>query len=301
MKKLLFIYNPGSGRGRISKNTEKIIGIFKEAGYDVTVRRTAAPLDCRDFIAEHAGEYSLTVAAGGDGTFHELINGLERSGAAVPVGYIPSGTFNDLAASLGIPKDPVKAARVAVSGSYMNIDSGSFNGSLFSYAAAFGLFTETGYETGETLKKALGHIAYYLKVASDMRPSKFEDCSHRISIEADGDIYEDEFIYGLISSSLRVAGAVSVLPRDASMKDGLFDCLFIKTPRTQRDITRLRDSLISRRFDPEISVSLKARELTLAFDRPAKWTLDGEYGGVTDRARLVCLPSSVRIAVPAKE
>lgn len=300
MKKLLLIYNPGSGSGRIVSKLPGIVAEFEKAGYEVKLHGTSAPLDGQFFTAAHADGFSLIVAAGGDGTFHETVNGIRSSGADVACGYIPSGTFNDFAASLGIPKNAVKAARTAVSGNYAVIDAGSFNGGLFSYAAAFGLFTEVGYTAGMKAKRALGRFAYYLKVISDLKPSNYRGASVGARIEADGRRFDGEFVYGLVSSALTVAGTTSVLPREVSLSDGMLEYLFIRTPRSQKDITLIRNSLIRREFDPEIAVSGKASAVRVTTERPVSWTLDGEYGGQTGEAEISVIKHAVKIAVPAK-
>ena len=297
MKKLLFVYNPLAGNGKASKKTAKIISVFSDGGYGVTAYPTSSPHDAETYTAAHAAEFSMIVACGGDGTFHEVLNGLRACGSDVPCGYIPTGTFNDYASSLGIPSDPVKAAKVIVSGSQINVDAGLFGDKMFSYVAAAGIFTEVGYTTSQRAKNAVGRLAYYLKVLSDLKPSNFSSSSFHARINADGNEYECDVIYALIGTCTTVAGVKSVLPEDASMTDGLFDHLFIKVPKTIKDIDLIKRSLINRRFDPEVMISGKAKQIVIHTDRPVKWTLDGEYGGETDCAVTKCLPGAVKITV----
>lgn len=83
----------------------------------------------------------------------------------IPLGYIPAGSTNDFATSLGIPKEMPKAAETAVRGKPFACDIGAFNQDYFVYVAAFGLFTEVSYKTSQEWKNVLGHAAYILEGA----------------------------------------------------------------------------------------------------------------------------------------
>ncbi len=89
--------------------------------------------------SKNAKKYDLVVCSGGDGTLDEVVTGMEQSEVNVPIGYIPAGSTNDFANSLGIPKNMEEAARVAVNGTPFPCDVGGFNGDTFVYVAAFGL------------------------------------------------------------------------------------------------------------------------------------------------------------------
>ena len=103
--KLFFVYNPHAGVGRIRSQLSDIIEIMIQAGYEVSVHPTQAAGDATVVTAERAVGYELVVCCGGDGTLDETVTGLMESGCQVPLGYIPAGSTNDFANSLGIPKD----------------------------------------------------------------------------------------------------------------------------------------------------------------------------------------------------
>ena len=161
--KLLFVYNPYSGVGRIKSQLSDIIEIMVRAGYEVSVHPTQAAGEAATITQARAAEYDLVVCCGGDGTLDETVTGLMRSGCQVPLGYIPAGSTNDFAASLGLPKDMKKAARIAVSGRDFQCDVGGFGDDYFIYIAAFGMFTDVSYQTKQELKNVLGHVAYLLE------------------------------------------------------------------------------------------------------------------------------------------
>lgn len=298
MKELLFVYNPHSGKGRIGKSLSDILCVFTDAGYNVTVHPTACAKDGEIFIKEHAKEYQFIAVGGGDGMLHELFNGLIGSGADVPCGYIPAGTINDFASSLQIPKSPVKAAKLAVSGNYKNVDAGLWNGDIFSYVAAFGMFTDVGYSTDQKMKNAIGPFAYYFDVLKEMDIKNLHNSSVHTVLTVNGEKYEDDFIFALAGNTRSVAGLTSLIPEDASMEDGLLDYAFIKTPKSLPELDKIRNTLLSRSFDPDVMISGKAPSLIVKTGKPVNWTLDGELGGQADEAEISIIKSAVKIAAP---
>ena len=298
MKELLFVYNPHSGKGKIGNSLSDILCVFTAAGYNVTVHPTSCARDGENFIKEHAKEYQFIAVGGGDGMLHELFCGLIGSGADVPCGYIPAGTINDFASSLDIPRSPKKAAKIAMSGNYKTVDAGLWNGGIFSYVAAFGMFTDVGYSTDQKIKNAIGPFAYYLDVLKDMDIKNFHNSSVRTSLTVGGKEYEDDFIFALAGNTLSVAGLTSLIPEDASMQDGLLDYAFIRTPKSLPELDKIKNTLLSRSFDPDVMISGKAPSLTVKTDKPVKWTLDGELGGQTDTAEISIIKSAVKIAAP---
>ena len=113
-KKLLFVFNPKSGKGLIKEHLVNIVDIMTKAGYKITIYPTQCQGDAIKKVMKNAEKYDLVVCSGGDGTLDEVVTGMEQSEVNVPIGYIPAGSTNDFANSLGIPKNMEEAARVAV-------------------------------------------------------------------------------------------------------------------------------------------------------------------------------------------
>ena len=201
-KKLLFVFNPKSGKGLIKNHLVDIVDIMVKAGYEVTIYTTQAQGDAIQKIENEAKYYDRIVCSGGDGTLDEVITGLNRSQVKVPIGYIPAGSTNDFANSLKIPKDMVKAAEIAVGGTPFLCDMGYFNGDTFVYVAAFGLFTDVSYQTNQSLKNSIGHAAYVLEGAKRLSHIP----SYKIKITHDGEVIEGEFMIGMVTNSKSVAG-----------------------------------------------------------------------------------------------
>ena len=182
MKKLLFILNPCAGTKKANKVLPELLALFNHAGYDVHTYVTGAPGEAIDVVAGKAADMDLIVCCGGDGTFNETVSGiLKNTGNRlsctdapsaevlnIPVGYIPTGSTNDFAGSLGLPLEPMKAAKQILEGAPQQYDIGSFNGRYFTYVASFGAFTRSSYATPQNVKNALGHTAYVLNGISDL-------------------------------------------------------------------------------------------------------------------------------------
>ena len=127
-KKILFIFNPVAGMSRIRDSLLDIISILSSHGYSVECYPTKAPGDARRIVRECKNEYLYICCAGGDGTLDEVVSGMmeNRQLPFLPIGYIPSGTTNDFAGTLGIPSDMKEAAEVIASGKVFNCDIGRF-------------------------------------------------------------------------------------------------------------------------------------------------------------------------------
>lgn len=293
-KRLLFILNPFSGKAQIKNQLLEIVDIMVKAGYEVTVYPTQAQGDAIHKVEEEAEAYDLLVCSGGDGTLDEVVTGMMHRGLTMPLGYIPAGSTNDFATSLGIPKDMVKAANVAVAGKEFPCDIGSFNGDYFVYVAAFGLFTDVSYKTSQEWKNVLGHAAYILEGVRSLHDIP----SFRMQVEYDNTRLQDEFIYGMISNSTSVGGFKGMTGKDVLLDDGVFEVTLIKKPKNPIELNEIIASLINLVDDTDMVYSFKTDEVKFTASEDIPWTLDGEYGGAHAEVRVTNLCQTVKIMVP---
>ena len=299
LKKLLFVYNPHSGKGAIGQSLSEIICRFTYGGYDVTVHPTREHCDGQSYIRDHAAEYDTVVASGGDGMLHEMFCGLYEAGIKMPCGYIPAGTVNDFASSLKIPKVPAEAADIIVAGNFRELDAGIFNDTVFSYVAAFGMFTKVSYETDQRMKNALGAAAYFIEVLKSLDPKSFRESTVHASISFGGETHEDDFIYGMVCNTLSVGTLTGIVPQGAKMDDGLLEGVFIKSPKNLIELDSIRNALVTGNLDIPGIVYAKSASFTIDTGHEIEWTLDGEYGGSHSHADIHVREKSVSIAVPA--
>ena len=172
MKKMLWIVNPHAGRGAMRGKLIDCILTFQEAGFDVTLHVTEGPEDATRVAQARAGEFDRIVCAGGDGTLNEVVTGLMQSKVRPPLGYIPAGTTNDFATSLGIPKVPAEAAAIAAKDRLQALDIGRFNSRYFNYIAAFGVFTEVSYPRRSRLKTSSAVLPTSCRASCRLRTSR---------------------------------------------------------------------------------------------------------------------------------
>ena len=273
-KKLVFIFNPKAGKGKIKTALMDIVDIFNKSGYEVIIRATQAPKDAYEQVKKYADKVDMIVCSGGDGTLDEVVTGITELGSSVPVGYIPAGSTNDFANSLFIPKNMLEAASIIMNGELYKCDVGRFNHQTFAYVAAFGLFTDVSYETSQDLKNILGHLAYVLEGAKRLLDIK----SYHMKVFTETGMIEDNFIYGMITNS-RSVGGFKNLTRDVDMNDGLFEVTLIVQPKDPLELQEIIRNLVVMEDSSDLIYSFKAKKLTIEADEEIAWTLDGEYGG----------------------
>ncbi len=295
MKKLLFIMNPYAGTRKGMKYLAEIIGIFNNGGYEVTAFMTSGPGHCRELVVERARDVDLIVCCGGDGTLNEAIAGLLESSCKTPVGYIPAGSTNDFAASLGLSLDLRQAARDIVEGEIVEYDAGSFGGRPFSYVASFGMFTQSSYATPQGLKNALGHTAYLLQGVTEI--SSIRNAHHlKIELE-DGITLEDDFIFGAISNSTSMAGILTLDPTQVDMRDGKLELMLIRKPKSMLEIPECLMALQKRQYDCRMMTFLSTPSVTITAPAGMPWTLDGEREEGHEQVRVDCLNLAYRMVV----
>lgn len=299
MKKLLFVYNPRAGKEMLKPRLSDVLDIFVKAGYEVTVHPTQAYMDAYYQIKEYeVGKYDLIACSGGDGTIDEVATGMmkrrEMGKDVVPVGYIPAGTTNDFAKSLHIPRKPLAAADNAVKGVPFPCDIGKFNDSVFVYIAAFGIFTDVSYETDQAVKNVLGHMAYILEGAKRI----FNIPSYKIKVEHDGEVIEDEFIFGMVTNSRSVGGFSNMVGKNIVFDDGLFEVTLIKTPKNPIALQEIIAALLIEQVDTKHMYTFKTKKITFDSVEEIPWTLDGEFGGEQDYVEIENVQKAMEIMVP---
>lgn len=297
MKKLFLVMNPCSGKKRANKVLAEIIGVFNRADYEVTAYMTAARGDATRAAAARAADFDRIVCIGGDGTLNEVIAGLHEVGQQTPIGYIPAGSTNDFANSLGLPKDLLDAARLAATGEPRKLDIGSFNGRCFSYVASFGAFTRTSYATPQGMKNALGHVAYLLAGAKELTSIR---STHMRFVLADGTSFEDDYIFGAISNSTSVAGLLTLSPDLVDLNDGLFELLLIRKPRSLLELSDCVLALTTQEYHTPMLTMVSTGRVEIDCPSELDWTLDGEYAAGQAHCVVENLHDAIRVIVRPK-
>lgn len=274
-RRMLFIINPKAGKAGIKNHLLKLLDIFAKNGYEVTVHITQKKGDACRVAATKAAEYDMLVCSGGDGTLDEVVTGMVKSGKSFPIGYIPAGSTNDFASSLELPKNMERAAMAIVKGSPFACDVGSFNEDIFVYVAAFGLFTEVSYGTGQEMKNLLGHLAYVLEGAKHLTNIK----SYKMRFTHNNGVIEGDFIYGMVTNSVSVGGFKNLTGKNVALDDGEFEVTLIRRPRNPIELNKLVSALLDKNPENEFIYWFKTGKLMVESRDEVAWTMDGEFGG----------------------
>ena len=283
MKKMLFIYNPRAGRGRIREELADILDIFASGGYEITIAPTQKNGDASKIAAEREADFDIIVCCGGDGTLDETVRGMMQNDCRKPLGYIPAGSTNDFGGSLALPKDMVKSAQIIVDGRDKAVDVGIFNDEAFIYVAAFGAFTEVTYKTDQDMKNAIGHSAYIIEGIKSLGKIK----PYHMKIEHDGEVIEDNFIFGMVTNSISVGGIKGITGENVDLADGIFEVNLVKELKNGIEFQQLLGALAMGRYDfSDRIVSFTTSRISFTSDKKIAWTLDGEDGGKHDKVEI---------------
>jgi lipid kinase YegS len=257
---------------------------LREAGHVVHPRMTFETGDASRFAWKSA-EYGadLVVAAGGDGTINEVVNGLyewiegREADGKVPVlprlGIVPMGTANDLAGGLGIPGgDPEAALAIAVAGIPLEVDVGRVNGRCFLNVSTGGFGAEATEESSDELKRLLGPVAY---VVTGVRKFVRLEVS-RGRFTSDGEtLHDGDFLIFAVGNARRTGGG-NYITAEADMEDRLLDVCIVER-MSHLEAVRIAPSIRAGRHvnNPHVTYR-KVRELLVEADHELTVNADGE-------------------------
>ena len=292
-KRMLFIVNPSSGTIKIKDSLLEVCQIFCEGGYDLTLNVTKYISDAVGEALDQTPPYDLIVSCGGDGTLNSMVSSLVPRPNHPLIAHIPAGSTNDFGRSIGLNGSPAAIARQIMAGIPSNLDIGSFNGQYFSFVASFGAFTETSYNTPQSLKNRLGHLAYVLEGVKDL--SSIEPCHMKI-LHGDETI-EGNYIWGAICNSTSIGGLIRLNSDLVDFNDGLFEVMLIKSPKTLIDLTKIIVSINTQVYDPDVVHFFQANEIFIYPETEIPWTLDGEYAPGSKEIHIKNIHNALQILV----
>ncbi|MFD2924619.1 diacylglycerol kinase [Halobacillus naozhouensis] len=276
MQRARIIYNPTSGREVIRKVLPDILQRFEQAGYEASTHATTCAGDATE-AAEIAVErkFDVVVAAGGDGTINEVINGIAEQPFRPKLGIIPVGTTNDFARALYVPRNIHKAVDVILAGYSTPLDIGRVNDQYFMNIAGGGKITEISYEVPSKLKTMLGQLAYYLK-GMEMLPSIKPTY---VEMEYDGKLYQGDIMLFLVSNTNSVGGLEKLAP-EAQMDDGLFDLMIIEKMNIAEFVRLATLAIQGTHMNHPKFIHKTASRIKVKTEEKMQLNIDGEFGGL---------------------
>ena len=291
--KTVLVVNPHAGRRNILREIKRVQQVLTESGREVTVVRTETVEQAAEVIRSSFAEPPETlICCGGDGTLNRTVSEVLKAGKVLPLGYIPAGSTNDFASSLGLSKVPVKAARQIAEGVPRMLDAGRFGKRHFIYVASFGAFTRTSYCTAQRRKNVLGHLAYVLEGIKELPAIR----PYSVRVEtAEGDVYEGKYIFGSLSNSTSFGGIVRLDPHKVNLSDGKLELMLVKAPRNLREWGSVLFSLLGGNFDRELITFVHTTKAKFFCQEPMPWSLDGEFAPGGGRIEVEALPRAVQL------
>ncbi len=284
----LFIVNPAAGNGRAVRAVSTIAGAFRGPARIV---ETTGPGDAEEIAraAADAGAGPI-MAVGGDGTVHEVLNGVMRAGTRPPVGIVPVGGGNDLARGLGLPSNPASAARAAWDEDTGQIDVGLCNDRYFFNVGGVGLDTTVAQavnrKRGGLAHGKAGYIAQAL-----VELSRYANREYTLRLD-DREIASRSLLIA-VANGRYFAGGMKICPH-ADPTDGWLDVCI------GGDLTRLETLGLM----PAIYLGWHGRHRKVAFHRVRSARIDGPEGtavqldgeiSATLPAEFSVLPCALRI------
>jgi diacylglycerol kinase (ATP) len=274
MNKIALLYNPVAGGGTFSGYLDKTIEFLQKAGLQVFPWRIAKnePL-VRTMANMNLDNFHTVVAAGGDGTVHDVVDAMMRLQLQVPLGIFPVGTANDTARNLHIPTDPQKYCQVIVDGHISHVDVGYINQCYFINVASAGFITEISHQVSSKAKHVLGKSAYYFKGAQKLQDIK----PMQLNVTVDGRRYQyDAVLFVLLNG--RGAGGIPVIIPSAEMDDGVLDLLIVKNETPVQFLSTFTKIVLGKYAGDSAVECLRGRRFQFESVSAVETDLDGEPG-----------------------
>jgi YegS/Rv2252/BmrU family lipid kinase len=221
--RVLIVFNPGAGQASSAEQDIRAArDVWREHGWQVDLRPTAGPGDGARIAREAAEQgYHLVVAAGGDGTVNEVINGL--AGTKTALAALPIGTVNVWVRELGLPLQPRAAAEALLNAQIRTIDLGRAGERYFLLMCGVGFDAAVTAEVRADEKRRFGALAYLMRAAN--LAGRFHGTPARITL--DGRAVRGRMLMIVLGNSQLYGGVVKITAR-ASLDDGLLDVCIIK-------------------------------------------------------------------------
>lgn len=275
-KKVKLIYNPAAGDKSFNRYLDNFLNYFQTAGFKVDIFRSMEPGDFEEGLKNIDNSFEAVIIAGGDGSASEMVNLLQKREIDLPLGIIPAGTANDFASFLGMTQNIESSIKRILDWNIKEIDIGRVNNRYFLNVCVGGIISQIAHGTETEMKNRLGKVAYYLQGLKELPKIK----SMQLKIETSKKIIEDDFLGFFIFNS-KDAGGFKNIAKLASIDDGLFDLLAVKTGNILKLSTAAADLFNGKEIKNKNLIYLQDKhfKITLKNNRDEQHCdIDGEKG-----------------------
>ncbi len=273
MKKVKLIYNPYSGENSIIKNLDNVFQIYQQNGYIVEPFRINFEVCIEDAFKNIGQGYDHILIAGGDGTINKVINIMKKNSIDLPVAILPTGTANDFATCLGMPKNISEACKQILNSDEKLIDLGKVNDDYFVNVASMGLFTDISQKTNVNLKNTIGKLAYYFGGIIEIPNFR----RLQILVESEELNYDGHSLI-VFAFNGKSAGNINIAYK-SELDDGLLDIVIVKAEIMKDTLTSFFKFLKSEHLEnPKGVIHFKTDRVFLQCNDSISTDLDGEKG-----------------------
>lgn len=293
LKKALIIYNPVSGWFPSKNLIFDLISSLSEDNFISEVYMTKKDESTTEILKEIGSDIDKIIVCGGDGTLHDVLNGIIKNNIDIPLGYIPIGTTNDFGSTHNIPRDFNQAYKLIQNEDVKVLDIGKFSKEdYFSYIACFGLFTKSTYEAPQFLKNTLGQLAYFLEGTLELGDL---GKSYHMIVKTDSEIIEGNFVFGAVVNSLNFAGIFKIPISEEDLNDGYLEIVLVKLPDNIIELPEVAGSMFSSSYENDKTILLKTKKVEFISQEPVAWNLDGEYAGELKNVKIEVIHSGLKL------
>lgn len=295
--KCIFIYNPKSGKGKVFKKLNFIKQELLKKYNTVDIHETTSQQDTITTAKDACLKYDAIIFSGGDGTFNDITCGIAEMPIRPILGYIPTGTVNDIARNLAISKNIKKAVQAIIEDKYVSHDVGYINNTYFIYVAAVGTFAATSFRTKHKYKKILGKFAYILDgIQEVINPSIV---NVKVTTE-EGITYNNKSALLLVMNSISAGGVP--FNKYGHMNDGKFDIVIVKKYMGSGilGIANLALIGITKKRITKYYELIRSSSFQIHLEENITWAIDGEEG-MKGSVTVKNLPGHIKIFVPFKK
>jgi len=293
MGKICVILNPSSGSirdvdsvvGKLAQLSGADVRLTTKPGSAARLARTAMRKGCE-----------IIVAAGGDGTLNEVINGIGENLGDARVGLLPLGTGNDFARTIGMPTDLDAAIEVIRAGETRAVDLVRVTSDEVRYfvnVSAGGFSGLVDEKLTPEMKKTWGPLAYLRSAAAALPELR----AYRTTLAFDNTESAVLELYNVVVANGRYVGGGTLIAPEASIDDGLLDIILIQK-RSAPELALLAAQVaLGNHLSSDAIVFRRAAKVTVN-SKPGMWfNVDGELVG-NEPARFEILPRALRFVVP---
>jgi diacylglycerol kinase (ATP) len=219
--RIIILLNPAARRGKARRLLKSVLKVFRQKAAHFQVHESRDSLHLTELARQARNEKpDMIVSAGGDGTHHDVINGL--FGSDIPLGLLPMGTGNDFATGVGMPRDLPSAAQALLNGQIRKVDLARAGQEVYACIAGVGFDSVVNRYTNEHAHWLPGSAAYVwslLCCMKDYRPQRLE-------ITVDDASFSEEVLFAVVGNNASYGGGIRLAPR-AKLDDGLLDVCIV--------------------------------------------------------------------------